>query len=162
MRCITPGTVLGFGLGGLLDGIVLHQVVQWHNLGSAVVPPVNLPAMQMNMRWDGAVHALAWTITFTGVWMLWGQRWAPTPSTFAGQLLFGWGAFNASEGFLLHHVLRLHHVRDLPVHVPAWDWLFLLGGGVALMTIGWRFATAPARHRAELWTSSKPPLQRRA
>ena len=48
----------------------------------------------------------------------------------------GWGAFNLVEGIINHHVLELHHVRDLPAHVPLYDWLFLLFGGVGLILAG--------------------------
>ena len=35
-----PATLaLGFALGGFFDGIVLHQVLQWHHLLSAVDAP---------------------------------------------------------------------------------------------------------------------------
>ncbi|MGD9755596.1 MAG: DUF2243 domain-containing protein, partial [Acidimicrobiia bacterium] len=27
-----PGLLIGIGLGGFVDGIVLHQVLQWHHL----------------------------------------------------------------------------------------------------------------------------------
>jgi uncharacterized membrane protein len=27
-----PGTVLGIGLGGVVDGILLHQILQWHHM----------------------------------------------------------------------------------------------------------------------------------
>jgi uncharacterized membrane protein len=27
-----PGLLLGIGLGGLVDGIVLHQTLQWHHM----------------------------------------------------------------------------------------------------------------------------------
>ena len=27
-----PAIVLGIGLGGFLDGIVLHQILQWHHM----------------------------------------------------------------------------------------------------------------------------------
>ena len=33
------GVVLGLGLGGFVDGITLHQIMQWRNMGSAVLPP---------------------------------------------------------------------------------------------------------------------------
>src|SRR5215212_10407320 len=31
-RITGPGVVLGLGLGGFVDGIVLHQVLQWHHM----------------------------------------------------------------------------------------------------------------------------------
>jgi uncharacterized membrane protein len=35
-RSVTaPGILLGVGLGGFVDGILLHQVLQWHHMGVA-------------------------------------------------------------------------------------------------------------------------------
>jgi uncharacterized membrane protein len=31
-RCRAPGILLGIGLGGFVDGIVLHQILQWHHM----------------------------------------------------------------------------------------------------------------------------------
>jgi uncharacterized membrane protein len=139
MRLWTAGTVLGIGLGGFVDGIVLHQILQWHNMGSAVLRPVTLEAMHTNMTWDGLFHAATWAVTFLGVWMLWveGQSTAETSRVLCGQLLVGWGVFNLVEGIIDHHLLDIHHVRDLPVHVPLYDWAFLAVGGVLFIGIGW-------------------------
>jgi uncharacterized membrane protein len=63
-----------------------------------------------------------------------------------GQLIFGWGGFNIVEGMIDHHLLNIHHVRDLPVHVPAYDWTFLLVAGVLFVAIGWWMAS-PTRTR---------------
>lgn len=52
-------------------------------------------------------------------------------------MLFGWGLFNLVEGVIDHHIFNLHHVRDMPVHVPIYDWAFLAIGGVGLILIGW-------------------------
>ena len=32
LRPLRPLLLTGFGLGAFLDGIVLHQVLQWHHL----------------------------------------------------------------------------------------------------------------------------------
>lgn len=148
MRILTAGFVIGVGLGGFIDGIVLHQIAQWHNMGSAVVPPLTMDTMKLNMMWDGLFHALTWLITLAGVWMLWAEQrhTAPNARVFTGQLVLGWGVFNVVEGVIDHHLLELHHVRDLPVHVPAYDWAFLLLGGVLLIAVGWLMA-APAGGR---------------
>ena len=50
--------------------------------------------------------------------------------------MLGWGLFNLIEGLIDHQILNLHHVRDLPVHVPAYDWIFLLVGGVGFIVLG--------------------------
>ena len=137
---VPSGIVLGLGLGGFIDGIVLHQILQWHNMGSAVLPPVTMRAMSQNMVWDGLFHGVTWMLVLLGVYMLrregeWGG--AVTAAAFTGYLLIGWGTFNLIEGVINHHLLNLHHVRDLPVHVPAYDWLFLTAGGVGVLAVGW-------------------------
>jgi uncharacterized membrane protein len=141
---IAGGFVLGLGLGGFADGIVLHQILQWHNMGSAVLPPTTMEAMAQNMRWDGLFHAATLILTVIGVVLLWleGQRGtAPrTLRVLGGQMLLGWGVFNLVEGLIDHQVLGLHHVRDLPEHVPAYDWIFLTVGGFAFIAIGWFLA----------------------
>jgi uncharacterized membrane protein len=60
-----------------------------------------------------------------------------------GLLLLGWGGFNLVEGVIDHHLLQLHHVRDLPVHVPAYDYAFLLVAGVLMALVGWTLARRP-------------------
>lgn len=143
------GILLGIGLGGFVDGILLHQIAHWHNMGSAVLPPATLDALRLNMRWDGLFHAAVWLLTTAGVYLLLAaaRRGAPLPSAgpFTGLLLLGWGIFNLAEGIVDHHLLGLHHVRDLPVHVPLYDWLFLAIGGLGLMAVGWLLARAGGR-----------------
>jgi len=137
-RMLAPGVLLGVGLGGFADGILLHQILQWHSMGSAVLPPTDMPAMHRNMLWDGLFHALTWAITVIGVyWLLVDER-RPRASRvqFTGEMVFGWGLFNLLEGVVDHHVLELHHVRDLPFHVPVYDWLFLAIAGVGFIIVG--------------------------
>jgi uncharacterized membrane protein len=45
--------------------------------------------------------------------------------------------FNLVEGIIDHHLLELHHVRDVPMHVPAYDWVFLGVGGLLFTALGW-------------------------
>lgn len=146
---ITGGVILGLGLGGFVDGIVFHQIAQWHNMGSAVLPPLTMEAMARNMRWDGYFHAGTFVLTLIGIVLLWREgRNGTAPATgrmLAGQLLLGWGIFNLVEGVIDHHLLALHHVRDMPMHVPLYDWLFLVVGGLGLIALGWVLAGRRAR-----------------
>lgn len=139
MKWFTAGVILGMGLGGFVDGIVLHQILQWHNMGSAVLPPHTMEAMSRNMVWDGQFHLVMWLVTVVGVFILRSEthtRFQQPTLAFVGQLVLGWGLFNLVEGVLDHHLLGLHHVRDLPVHLPIYDWLFLAVGGVGFIAIG--------------------------
>ena len=139
-RARNAALLLGVGLGGFLDGIVLHQIAHWHQMLSARVPPATMEAMQRNMTADGWFHLATWLVTLAGVLVLRSavRGAGPLPSTrgFVGYLLAGWGAFNLVEGIVNHHFLELHHVRDLPAHVPMYDWVFLLVGGVGLLLLG--------------------------
>jgi uncharacterized membrane protein len=140
----TPGVLLGIGLGGFVDGIVLHQILQWHNMGSSVLPPATMEAMRQNMRWDGWFHVLTLLVTIAGVFLLLREathgRQLPVARGLAGQMLLGWGGFNIVEGVADHVVLEIHHVHDLPAYDPAYDWLFF-AFSLVLLVAGWLLAT---------------------
>lgn len=149
---LSAGTLLGVGLGGFVDGIVLHQILQWHNMLSSWIPPVDLVSMKVNMLWDGLFHAATWIATAVGLALLWRAARRPdvlwSGRAFVGALLFGWGLFNFIEGVIDHQLLGLHHVHPGEAQL-AWDIGFLLFGlaqvgvGVALIR-GARLSTASA------------------
>jgi uncharacterized membrane protein len=107
-RSTLPALLLGMGLGGFVDGIFLHQVIQWHNMGSAVLPPTTMDAMRQNMLWDGLFHGATLLLVVVGVYrLLWDARHGlrmPTPKAFTGMLVLGWGTFNLVEGIVDHHI----------------------------------------------------------
>ena len=94
-----------------------------------------------NMRADGWFHAAVFALTLAGVLILYraARQGAvfPPGRWFVGLLIGGWGTFNLIEGVINHHLLQLHHVRDMPEHLPSYDYAFLLIGGVGLMALGW-------------------------
>lgn len=136
---VAAGLVLGIGLGGFVDGILLHQILQWHNMLSAVVPPTNLVDMKYNMVWDGLFHALTWTMCAAGVGLLFraGRRedvlWSGR--ILAGSLVGGWGLFNFVEGLIDHQLLGIHHVHPGDGQL-AWDMGFVFAGGAGPMLLG--------------------------
>lgn len=130
------GTViLGLGIGGFFDGIVLHQVLQWHHMLTGVEPLTSMPSFELNTLWDGLFHVFAYVCTLIGIALVWsatrlpGSRW-PT-KLLVGGLLVGWGAFNVVEGIVDHHVLQIHHVRSGPNQL-WWDLGFLAWGAIML------------------------------
>jgi uncharacterized membrane protein len=140
---VAAGLVLGIGLGGFVDGILLHQILQWHNMLSSITPPTDLVAMKYNMVWDGLFHALTWTTCAIGIALLFraGRR---SDVPWSGRLLFGsvlggWGLFNFVEGLIDHQMLGLHHVHPGENQL-AWDLCFVFLGGLALMLIGFAIA----------------------
>jgi uncharacterized membrane protein len=131
--------VLGVGLGGLFDGIVLHQILQWHHMVSTPLPPVTLQDLETNTLADGLFHAAAWGLTIVGLVTLLvsgGGRDVPGRGRrVLGGLLIGWGAFNLVEGVIDHHVLGLHHVRPGPDEA-LYDIGFLIWGA-GMVLLGW-------------------------
>jgi uncharacterized membrane protein len=148
---LSAGILLGVGLGGFVDGITLHQILQWHNMLSSVRPPTNLVDMKYNMVWDGIFHAFTWLMVALGIWRLWvaGKRvetlWSPR--VFVGALSMGWGLFNFVEGVIDHQLLAIHHVHPGNGEL-GWDLGFLAFGlvqiviGVAAVRSGVRQVTA--------------------
>jgi uncharacterized membrane protein len=131
---------MGVGLGGFFDGIVLHQILQWHHLVSTRVPPVTVADLELNTLADGLFHAATWVVTVSGLALLLS---AGTPAGGrdgrrrpVGGAVLGWGAFNLVEGLVNHHLLGLHRVRPGP-DAMAWDLAFLVWGAV-MLAIGWR------------------------
>lgn len=133
---IAAGLLLGTGLGGFVDGIVIHQILQWHNMLSSVRPPTNLVDMKVNMVWDGLFHALTWTVTVVGLTLLFraGRR-ADVPwsgRTLVGSLIGGWGLFNFVEGIIDHQLLGIHHVHPGAGEL-AWDIGFRVFGALQMV-----------------------------
>ncbi len=162
-RVLAPGIVLGVGFGALADGILLHQILQWHHLvtgssrGASAIRtyPVTTPeALQINTLWDGALHAVAWLCSLAGVLWLWRRGPADTRhgwSAILGALLIGAGAFNVADGVLNHYVLGIHHVRTGP-HEQAYDLAFLV---LAVLVVG----AGAALHRS---AKREAPEERRS
>lgn len=147
---LSAGLLLGIGLGGLLDGIVLHQILQTHNMLSNKVPVDSLVNAKVNMTWDGYFHAMVWLITAIGVIRLFNAA-KRDDVVWSGKLLFGawlagWGLFNLVEGIVNHYVLELHHVMEYAINKPTYDLAFLVFS-VLLMLIGWVFIRGGSHHR---------------
>lgn len=144
----------GIGLGGFVDGIVLHQVLQWHHMVSHVddYPTTTVAGLEANTLADGLFHLVAWLCVVAGSVLTvraWQQgRLAPTWSFHLGLVLAGWGLFNLVEGVINHHLLGVHHVRDDLGAPLAWD-LGFLALGALLVVGGWLLHRRGARALAD-------------
>jgi uncharacterized membrane protein len=137
-----PGILLGIGLGGFVDGIVLHQVLQWHHLLSSEgdYATTTVGGLEDNTLADGLFHATTLAAVVVGLWLLWRRttkwRWAMSGRAFVGWMLVGWGLFNLVEGVVNHEILGLHHVREGVGHETAYDFGFLVVSVLLLVTGG--------------------------
>lgn len=139
----SAGILFGLGLGGFFDGIVLHQLLQWHHMvTSAGFPPNTVRNLEINTLLDGVFHASTYIFVVAGLVILWRHahighvRWST--KLLVGTILMGFGIFNLVEGIIDHHILAIHHVNET---VPQdqwvyWDIGFLIWGAVMLIA-GW-------------------------
>jgi uncharacterized membrane protein len=132
-----PGLLLGVGLGGFVDGILLHQILQWHHMLSGWRSPDTVAGLRMNTAWDGAFHVVTWLFVLGGIGLLYARvsrdhRRAWSSRALCGWVLAGWGIFNLVEGTIDHEILGVHHVRGGP-HQIWWDIGFLILGAVLVL-----------------------------
>ena len=136
------GLLFGLGLGGFVDGIVLHQILQWHHLVSNVdaFPVTTVAGLEVNTLMDGFFHSVTWVLVLAASIVTitsWRRgRLAPNWSFHLGLVLAGWGIFNVVEGVIDHQILHIHHVRDDLGGPLSWDIGFLVFGGL-LCVGGW-------------------------
>jgi uncharacterized membrane protein len=146
----SAGILFGLGLGGFFDGIVLHQVLQWHHMLSSWYPITSIENLELNTFWDGVFHSATYLFVLAGLFILWrtAQRrhlyWSS--NLLIGSILIGFGAFNVVEGTIDHHVLGLNHVNETasPDQWIYWDLAFL-AWGAAMLVVGWTMLRAGRR-----------------
>jgi uncharacterized membrane protein len=143
-----PALLLGIGLGGFIDGIVIHQILQWHHMISHTEgnPVTTVAGLEANTLADGFFHVATWIFVVVGSTLMlvaWRQgRRAPSWRFHIGLLIAGWGIFNLVEGVINHQILGIHHLRDDLGAPLSWDIGFLLFGAL-LVVGGW------ALHRSD-------------
>ncbi|ESW73537.1 hypothetical protein X773_27385 [Mesorhizobium sp. LSJC285A00] len=124
--------LLGFALGGFFDGIVLHQILQWHHLLSGVADPVGSD-LRFQIMADGLFHLFMYVLAVAGTVLLVAARAAgarPGTTTEILRLAFaGFGVWHVVDAVVFHWLLGLHRIKmnsDLPL---AWDiaWLVIFG-----------------------------------
>ena len=132
------GIVLGFALGGFFDGILLHQILQWHHLLS-LVPGVT--TLRAQVLWDGYFHALMYGVAIVGLWGLWRSRdelqeqWG---QALLGTLLIGFGLWHIVDSVLSHWLLGIHRIRLDSPNPLLWDLIWFAAFGLVPLAVGWR------------------------
>ncbi len=99
--------LLGIGLTGMLDGIIFHQILQWHSTYMFTNRFYQIVS-------DGLFHLFVTVIIFWGALILWKSNPNDQKSHkgfFISGLFLGGGSFNFVEGIVDHHILQIHHVR---------------------------------------------------
>ena len=133
------GATLGFALGGFFDGILLHQILQWHHLLS-LVPGID--DLRLQVLWDGYFHLLMYAIALAGLAGLWrAQRRGALERgrPLLGALCVGFGLWHAVDALLSHWLLGIHRIRIDSANPLAWDLVWLVVFGLLPLFAGWRW-----------------------
>lgn len=147
-RSVRAAALIGFGFGGFFDGILLHQVLQWHHLLSGVARG-GLADLRMQVLADGLFHAAMYAVAAAGVLLMLRARHAlaraGAAQRFTAALLLGFGAWHVADALLSHWLLGLHRIRMDSAVPLAWDLLWLAV-----------FGLLPAAAGAVLWRRPVP------
>jgi uncharacterized membrane protein len=88
-----PGVLVGIGIAGTFDEVVLHQLLAWHHFYDRSTPTVGLLS-------DGLFHLLSTVVLVVGIIQLVERRrTTPDPPRLAlAGILLGAGGFNLYDG----------------------------------------------------------------
>lgn len=126
------GFILGLGLVGAIDGILFHQLLQWHHM-------IDSPDLQLEIFTDGLFTALFSAKLVWGGMKIFrdarrnelGDSW----KIFLSGIFIGGGTFNLVEGIIDHHILQVHRVKPTAENPLLYDLAFL-AIGLLLVIIG--------------------------
>jgi uncharacterized membrane protein len=144
---IVPALLTGFAFGGFFDGVLLHQILQWHHLLSLVLPP---DALRAQILWDGLFHVAMIGVAIVGLTGLWRGRERLEGRPLAFWLLVGFALWQVVDVVFFHWILGIHRVRVDRPDPLAWDigWVVVVGGIPALLALLVGRRGKPLRHAA--------------
>lgn len=132
--------VLGIAVGGFCDGIVFHEILQWHGMLTNKIAANTLINKNVNVFWDGIFFGFIWITTIIGLYLLWQLLHRPfinrSGLLLSGGMFLGWGIFNFAEGLINHHILGLHNIREASANPESWNYGFL-AFSVLLILLGY-------------------------
>ena len=136
-RALLGAGTFGFGFSGLVDVLVLHHVLQWHHLVSAVYPTTTLDGLRTNLLADGLFSLAMVVVAGVGAGLVWrAERRTSVPLALrpvAGAAIIGLGAFDLFDVVVDHTLLGLHHaVSQGGRYDPHWAVVSLLIVGVGV------------------------------
>ena len=134
---VLTGALIGIGVVGTLDEVVLHQLLDWHHFydRSTRGAPLDERARTVGLLADGLFHILSTGLLALGLVRLWRQgrpRETGWTRRLWGGILVGAGGFNLYDATVQHKLLRLHQVRRDVAELLPYDLAF---GGIALAVL---------------------------
>lgn len=137
-RYQTAAFLLGFSISGFFDGILLHQILQWHHLLQAVQNGV-LRDMRWQLAADGLFHLLMYALLLISLWMLWSARRRagdlPGKRTLAIAGI-GFASWHVVDAVFSHWLLGIHRIRMDSPNPLMWDLVWLAAFGLLPLALG--------------------------
>ena len=134
------GYLLGFAISGFFDGILLHQVLQWHHLLSNLEGEA-FRDLRVQILADGLFHVQMYVIAMAGLALLWHARreFAAPPASrlLLANALIGFGVWHVVDAILSHWLLGIHRIRMEAQNVLLWDLIWFFVFGIAFIAAGW-------------------------
>ena len=140
--------VFGVGVGALVDGVVLHQLLQWPHLWSSRTTIDTVEGLEHNTLADGVFHMVFLGVLLVGAVLIVGERVRVAAAL--GLVLIGWGLFHVADQLVFHLALGAHHIREGVSNPGAYDWTFF-AIGLVFIAAGWLLV------RSTLRGSEQPP-----
>jgi uncharacterized membrane protein len=136
---------LGFALSGFFDGILLHQVLQWHHVLSAI----RGDDIRFQILADGYFHLLMYLIAVFGLWLLCSARAAleraGASRALCAYMLIGFGVWHFLDAVASHWILAIHRIKPDSDHPLLWDLGWLLAFGALPLALGLALRTGGRR-----------------
>lgn len=121
--------LFGIGMIGMLDGIILHQILQWHSMYMHTTRPYQIVS-------DGIFHLIVTIVMFIATYLLRKSEETHNNRLFWGSFFLGAGVFNLVEGIIDHHLLQIHHVNWFASNRFLYDIVFDLIS-IGMILFGW-------------------------
>ena len=142
------GVLLGMALGGFFDGILLHQILQWHHLLSAVEEQPWLD-LRMQLVADGLFHVLMYAVLAAGLVLLYKARQdfalGRADRFLLATTLIGFGAWNVLDSIVFHWVMQIHHIKMDAASPLLWNLAWFRVFGVLFLLLGYRMRRGAGR-----------------
>ncbi len=142
--------LVGFALGGFFDGILLHQILQWHHLLSGLDDPLGSD-LHFQITMDGLFHLLMYLVAIVGIILLVSGRTGGgrtgTIVEILRLVLIGFATWHIADAVLSHWLLGLHRIR-MDTEMPlVWDVAWLVAFGIAPLAIAYFLPPASGSRR---------------
>jgi uncharacterized membrane protein len=139
---VIGAAILGFAFGAFFDGILLHQVLEWHHFLS-LVPGKDL---RTQILADGLFHLATYGVAALGLVLLWrkGNMHARDRLVLAWAVL-GFSIWQFSDVVLVHWLVGIHRIRVGVPDPTLWDVGWLAVFGIPSLIIGVWLLRSPDR-----------------